>query len=129
MTKSLTLVVAISMWLCLAAYACAGPACLPIGTCWAPDQAQCPVPKAPKKITVSKTFTKKVTSETVLCRGGTRGIQVPCGPCAGPIKWSCNWKTAVLGPEVEAVYVATKKAKLVRVKTCADSGEAPASPK
>ena len=90
-------------------------------------------PKAPAQITVSKTFTKKVSTETLLARGKCGGRLIgagPCGPCGRPasFKWSCAWKATAIGPAVDAVYVETKKARLVRVKTCADDEEASPRP-
>jgi hypothetical protein len=131
MTKCLTLVVvSIAMWQWLGVGACAGPVCLPTDVWCAPAPAQCMVPKVPKQITVSKTFSKRVAAETVLCRGGTRGVQAAFGPCGGPaIRWTCSWQTKAVGPEVEAVYRATQKARLVRVKTCNSPEDPPVLPK
>jgi hypothetical protein len=128
--KCLILVVAIAMWQCLGIGAYAGPTCLPTDVWCAPTAPPCPVPKVPKQITVSKTITKKIAAETVLCRGQTKGVQAAFGPCAGPpVRWSCSWQTKVVGPEVEAVYKATQKAKLVRVKPCDGAEDPPVQPK
>lgn len=130
MVKSLILALTIAAWVCFAVNASAGPACLPVPNCWTPMGPKYAAPKPPKQITESKTFTKRVATETLIARGKCGGRLIGAGPCGAPasFKWSCAWKATAIGPGVDAVYVETKKAKLVRVKTCADDEEASPRP-
>jgi hypothetical protein len=76
-----------------------------------------PVAKPPKHIVVKEYITKKIAAERVLCRGKTGGAVRdcgPCGPCGPAIRWKCDWFCAAQGPEVEAKYLVTKRATLVK---------------
>jgi hypothetical protein len=95
-----------------------------VGTAFAAGACAPPVCKPPKAkpavcaktITVPEIVTKKVTAQTILCKGATKGKTKLCGPCAPTIKWAVSWKTAELGPTKECKYVIVKKGKLLPSK-------------
>ena len=108
MKKLLLMVVVLAGCLALVGTAFAAGACVPV----------CKPPKAkpavcPKTITVPEIVEKKVTAQTILCKGATKGKTKLCGPCAPTIKWAVSWKTAELGPTKVCKYMIVKKGKLL----------------
>ena len=118
MAKTLQGVVVLLASLALAGTVFAGQVCGPVPACWKPHALKPRVVKPPKQIVIKETVTKKVSSDTILHKGKRKGVERiagPCGPANPVIKWSCRWSTVLKGPEVEAKYLVTKRAKLVKV--------------
>jgi hypothetical protein len=109
MKKSLVVLVVLAVTLAFAGAAfAAGASCGPVCPAKPVKPAKCPA-----TATITETFTKTVSSDTVLCKGAAKGKEKLCGPCAPTIKWSCSWATLEKGPTKTCTYVVSKKGKLL----------------